>query len=127
MHYNPLLDVDSYKASHTKLYPKDMTYTFSYIESRGGEFPATLFFGLQYLLKEYLSKGFTIRDVRDAHAFFIKHGLPFNLVGWEKMYNKCQMDNQDRAYLKVTRMPFLRRLLRESQESLHFPDQRETR
>jgi nicotinamide phosphoribosyltransferase len=33
---------------------------FSYIESRGGEYDKTLFFGLQYYLKEYLSHRVTV-------------------------------------------------------------------
>lgn len=47
---NLILDTDSYKASHFLQYPSDMQGMFSYLESRGGEYPKTLFFGLQYLL-----------------------------------------------------------------------------
>jgi nicotinamide phosphoribosyltransferase len=55
---------------------------FSYVESRGGEYPETLFFGLQYYLKEYLSKPITVEEVGRAKALFEKHGVPFNYEGW---------------------------------------------
>ena len=46
------------------------TYVYSYLESRGGEFDETIFFGLQYFLKEYLQgKAFTKEDVDEAEQF----------------------------------------------------------
>ena len=50
--YNPILDTDSYKLSHFKQYPKDADGYFGYVESRGGEYAETVFFGLQYFLKK---------------------------------------------------------------------------
>jgi nicotinamide phosphoribosyltransferase len=82
MKYNILLDTDSYKASHWLQYPPNTTSMFSYIESRGGEYNETVFFGLQYLLKEYLSRRVTEEDVREAKEFFEAHGEPFNYDGW---------------------------------------------
>lgn len=79
---NLILDTDSYKASHWLQYPPDTVNVFNYLESRGGSYEKTVFFGLQYLLKEYLSKPVTMKDVFEADDFFTKHGLPFNLDGW---------------------------------------------
>lgn len=79
---NLILDTDSYKASHWLQYPPGTTAMFSYLESRGGRFEKTVFFGLQYLLKQYLSKGVTVEDVLEAEAFFKAHGEPFNKEGW---------------------------------------------
>jgi len=45
---------DSYKVSHYLQYPEDTQVVYSYFESRGGQHPATGFFGLQYYLKKYL-------------------------------------------------------------------------
>ncbi len=45
---NFLLRTDSYKFTHWKQYPPKTTAIYSYLESRGGMFPATVFFGLQY-------------------------------------------------------------------------------
>lgn len=82
MKYNYLFDTDSYKVSHFKQYPPGTTSMFSYIESRGGEYDKTVFFGLQYYLKEYLSHQVTVEDVEKAKKLFDLHGEPFNYDGW---------------------------------------------
>ena len=60
---NLLLNTDSYKASHAFQYPPNTTRVFSYIESRGGKFDRTVFFGLQGFLKQYLSRPVTAEQV----------------------------------------------------------------
>lgn len=82
MKYGILFDTDSYKASHYLQYPPGTTSMFSYVESRGGDYPETVLFGLQYYLKEYLSKPVTVEEVEKAKEFFTAHGLPFNYDGW---------------------------------------------
>lgn len=49
-----IFDCDSYKLSHYAQLPPGLTYTFSYIESRGGKHDEILFFGLQAYIKRYL-------------------------------------------------------------------------
>lgn len=84
MKTNIILDTDSYKASHWKQYPPGTTSMFSYIESRGGQFGATVFFGLQYLIKEYLTnRVVTPLMVDEADSFYADHGVPFNYDGWK--------------------------------------------
>ena len=56
---NLILNTDSYKASHFLQYPPDASAMFSYVESRGGRYDRTVFFGLQMLLKEYLCRSRT--------------------------------------------------------------------
>ncbi len=51
---NLVLQTDSYKFTHWKQYPPGTQYVYSYLESRGGMFPQTVFFGLQYYLLKYL-------------------------------------------------------------------------
>ena len=80
---NLLLNTDSYKASHWLQYPPNTTSVFSYIESRGGKYNKTVFFGLQIFLKEYLSKPVTMEDIEEAANFYAAHGEPFNREGWE--------------------------------------------
>ncbi len=80
---NLILDTDSYKASHFLQYPPGMTAMFSYIESRGGRYDRTVFFGLQYILKKYMTQRVTIEMVREADGFFRAHGEPFPREGWE--------------------------------------------
>lgn len=90
MHYNLLLDTDSYKASHWLQYPRGTEGMYSYLESRGGRYGQTLFFGLQYLLREYLTRRVTARDVDEARVFFAAHGVPFNADGWLDIVNRLQ-------------------------------------
>lgn len=82
-----VLDTDSYKLSHWCQYPPKTTAMFSYFESRGGRWRETLFFGLQYYLKKYLSNPITRFEVEEAKAFAQLHGCPFNYDGWMKIVN----------------------------------------
>src|SRR5713101_649207 len=86
--YNHILDQDSYKASHWLQYPPNTTGVFSYIESRGGDYDYTVFFGLQYFLKQYLSAPITMAEVEEAQEFLTNHGLPFNYDGWKRVVEK---------------------------------------
>ncbi|MCC6572717.1 MAG: nicotinate phosphoribosyltransferase [Planctomycetes bacterium] len=88
MNYNILLDTDSYKASHFLQYPPGTEGMYSYLESRGGRYGQTVFFGLQYLLSEYLSKPVTAAMVDEAREFFAEHGVPFNYEGWMDVVNR---------------------------------------
>ncbi|WP_342648599.1 nicotinate phosphoribosyltransferase [Mucilaginibacter sp. CSA2-8R] len=67
---NLILLADAYKYAHHKLYYPGTSYIYSYLESRGGQFNQTIFFGLQYFLKEYLQgAAFTQQDIDDADGF----------------------------------------------------------
>jgi len=67
---NLILLADAYKYAHHKLYYPGTTQIYSYLESRGGMFNETIFFGLQYFLKEYLQgQAFTQADLDDADGF----------------------------------------------------------
>lgn len=79
---NLILATDSYKITHPKQYPKNVTYMHDYIESRGGLYGYTKFFGLQYYLKEYLSKKITSEMIDEAKEICTLHGLPFYEEGW---------------------------------------------
>ena len=79
---NLLLNTDSYKASHWLQYPPGTDATFFYVESRGGIYDRTLFFGLQAILKETLARPVTHADVDEARDLFAAHGEPFNEAGW---------------------------------------------
>ena len=80
--YNLALDTDSYKVSHWLQYPPKTTRVFSYIESRGGRHPSTVFFGLQYMIKKQLCRAVTRAEVERAAELWTAHGLPFNKAGW---------------------------------------------
>src|SRR6202012_4004875 len=82
---NLILNTDSYKASHWLQYPPGTEKTFFYVESRGGQYDSTVFFGLQAILKEYLSRTVTHDDVDEACDFFAAHGEPSNEAGWRRI------------------------------------------
>ena len=87
MQPNIILLTDSYKLSHYKQYPTGTSQIYSYFESRGGEFEGVTFFGLQYLLKEYLEGQVVTQEKIDrADKIYAAHfGNPtlFNKAGWE--------------------------------------------
>lgn len=86
MKSNLILDVDSYKLSHPcGMYPDNFTRMFDYVESRGGRYGQTLFFGLQRFIKEYLLTPITKADVEEAAVFAAAHGEPFPLAGWMRV------------------------------------------
>ncbi len=80
---NILLNTDSYKVSMFKQYPAGTTGVYSYIESRGGRYDETVFFGLQAFIKEYLLDPITQADIDIADEILTAHGEPFNRQGWE--------------------------------------------
>jgi len=74
---------DSYKLGQYSQYPDNMVSMYSYLESRGGQYPATVFVGLQYYIKKYLLKVPTKTDVIMAAKLAAEHGEPFNKAGWD--------------------------------------------
>lgn len=82
---NPILDTDSYKASHWLQYPSGTTGAFSYVESRGGRYDRTVFFGLQAILKTRLATPVTHAMVDEATELLALHGEPFNEAGWRRI------------------------------------------
>jgi nicotinamide phosphoribosyltransferase len=80
---NIILNTDSYKVSMFKQYPAGTTGVYSYIESRGGRYDRTVFFGLQAFIKEYLLEPITQADIDIADEVLTAHGEPFNRAGWE--------------------------------------------
>ncbi|MBZ9749975.1 nicotinate phosphoribosyltransferase [Deinococcus sp. HMF7604] len=84
---NLILDTDSYKSSHFLQYPQGTTRLFSYLESRGGRYPVTRFFGLQYILDRYLTRRVTAEMVEEARALIEAHGEPFPYEGWMRVVN----------------------------------------
>ena len=86
---NLLLNTDSYKASHWLQYPPGADATFFYVESRGGLYDRTVFFGLQAILKEYLGTPITHAQIDEARDVFAAHGEPFNEAGWRDLVERC--------------------------------------
>jgi nicotinamide phosphoribosyltransferase len=85
---NIILNTDSYKVSMFKQYPAGTTGVYSYIESRGGRYDRTVFFGLQAFIKEYLLEPITQSDIDIADEILTAHGEPFNRAGWQYILDK---------------------------------------
>jgi nicotinic acid phosphoribosyltransferase len=84
-----MLNTDSYKQSHWKLFPPDALYLNAYIEARKGE--KTVFFGLQSIIKKYLTGQVVTKEKIDEAEYLINsHIAPgvFNRKGWEYILNK---------------------------------------
>jgi nicotinamide phosphoribosyltransferase len=85
---NILLNTDSYKVSMFKQYPVGTTGVYSYIESRGGRYDSTVFFGIQAFIKEYLLEPIKQADIDIAEEILTAHGEPFNRAGWQYILDK---------------------------------------
>lgn len=73
---NPLLAVDVYKLGHMEQYAPGTTKVYSHLVARSNKtFDKTVFFGLQYFLKEYLSTPLT-REMGDELLAYHNRILP---------------------------------------------------
>tara|TARA_R110000851_G_scaffold81495_1_gene179061 strand:+ start:3224 stop:4621 length:1398 start_codon:yes stop_codon:yes gene_type:complete len=98
---NILLMSDSYKSSHFVQYPEGAQFVSSYIESRGGKWARTVFFGLQIFLKEYLATPITKEDIDEAEEVLTAHGEPFNRAGWMHILDK----HEGRLPIRIQALP----------------------
>jgi nicotinamide phosphoribosyltransferase len=87
MKNNLILLTDSYKQTHHRMYDPDVKMIYSYFEAReGAEYPETVFFGLQAILKKYLvGKVVTQEMLNEAEEVCMAHfGQPLmNKEGWQ--------------------------------------------
>jgi len=99
MKNNLILLADAYKYSHDKLYYPGTTTIYSYLESRGGKFDNTVFYGLQYFIKEYLiGKAFTQDDLDEAAEI-----MP-QVFGRDDVFNKANFQyilDKHNGYLPI--------------------------
>jgi nicotinamide phosphoribosyltransferase len=84
---NIILNTDANKTSMFAMYPDEMEYMSAYLEARGGNYPATLFVGLQAFLIEYLQRPLTATDVQQAERIYRRLGVRFNRDGWLGIVN----------------------------------------
>jgi nicotinamide phosphoribosyltransferase len=98
---NHLIDDDSYKDSHWTQYPEGMTSQFAHFLSRGGIFPECTLALMQYFLHRYLSDPVTRDHVKEAKAFALAHGEPFNEEGWNYIVSK----HDGRVPIRIRALP----------------------
>lgn len=84
---NIIINTDNYKHCHYPLYPPGTEYVSSYIESRGGEFPVTMFVGLQAFIRECLMSPVTLEDIDQAECYMREQGMHFNRNNWLGILN----------------------------------------
>ena len=87
-HNNLLLMSDAYKYCHFNLLPDGTDGAHLYVEARGGSYKETVFFSLQYLLKEYLTTPFVQADIDEAKEVCAGMGIPFNEEGFTHVLNE---------------------------------------
>ena len=87
---NLILCSDAYKYSHHKFYGSEMTKMVSYLESRGGKFSETVFYGLQIFLKQYLEGiAITKEEVDEAYDYL---GTTHGVFGREDVFDRTKFD-----------------------------------
>lgn len=84
---NLIINTDNYKHCHYPLYPPGTEYVSSYIESRGGLWPVTMFVGLQAYIREYLMRPITLEDIDQAEFVVREQGMHFNRDNWLGILN----------------------------------------
>ena len=84
---NLLLNVDCYKHTHHAMYPPGVEHVSSYIESRGGEFPVNVFFGLQAFIMRHLTRPITLDNIMDAEYVCREQNVPFDRQNWIDLLN----------------------------------------
>lgn len=87
---NLILCSDAYKYSHHRFYGTEMTKMVSYLESRGGKFSETVFYGLQIILKRYLDGlAITREEIDEAYEYLgTKHGV----FGRDDVFDRSKFD-----------------------------------
>ncbi len=84
---NIITNTDNYKHCHYALYPPGTEYISSYVESRGGDFPVTMFVGLQAFIRDYLMRPITLDDIDRAEYLCREQGMHFNRENWMGILN----------------------------------------
>lgn len=86
--FTPSLLTDAYKLTHWKQYPRGTRRIHSYLESRGGAFGRTTFFGLQSILAdlmtllEYNTQDSRHEAINFSHRLFMGPDEYYNRDGW---------------------------------------------
>jgi nicotinamide phosphoribosyltransferase len=93
--HNLVYTLDSYKQLHDVMYPEGTETVYSYLEARkGGMYPYTTFFGLQYILKHWLEGIVVTKELIDEAEPLLKEHFKFNgdvwnRGKWDYIVNNC--------------------------------------
>lgn len=97
---------DSYKASHFKLYPPGLQELMAYGEFRSSFEKDTkderiLFYGIRYIIENYIAKPWTIQDVERASDFFKCHNLGSEFPFPKDLFLKFILENGGAFPVKI--------------------------
>jgi nicotinamide phosphoribosyltransferase len=85
----PILNADTYKATHWTFEHPEFERSYGYIEARkGGAFKEVQFFGLQYILKYYMTQHVDFEMIDEAEAELAAHGVKMNRDMWDYIVRK---------------------------------------
>ncbi len=77
--------MDSYKQLHDQMYPEGTEKVYSYLEARkGAAYDNSVFFGLQYFLKEWLEGVVLTKEMVDEAEPIMKEHFKFNGNVWSR-------------------------------------------
>lgn len=105
-----IFNTDSYKFSHYLGYPPGTTEIYSYAESRGGVYRDVVVMGMTAVTRLLLEFELFERNIDDAFVFSKDHNVPFNYIGWKRLFEKyatvryLNSDNGD-AVRVLTKLP----------------------
>jgi len=83
--HNLIFTLDSYKQLHSEMYMPNTEVVYSYLEARkGGMYDYTTFFGLQYILIEWLEGVVLTKELIDEAEPILKEHFKFNGDIWSR-------------------------------------------
>ena len=83
--HNLIWTLDSYKQIHDPMYEDDTEIVYSYLEARkGATYDYTTFFGLQYILQEWLEGVVVTKELIDEAEPILKEHFKYNGDVWSR-------------------------------------------
>ncbi len=98
-----LLDTDTYKLGHPRMYPADAVELRAYFTCRGPLFEydeRIVVYGLRYAFDTILSRQIVQQDIDDAEQWLQKHGVANTPMEWPKNLWQKVVDDYD-GYIPV--------------------------
>lgn len=98
-----LLDTDTYKLGHPRMYPEGATELRAYFTCRGPLFDndhRIVVYGLRYAWETILSRRITQQDIDEADAWLQQHGVANTPMEWPKDLWQTVVDKYD-GYIPV--------------------------
>lgn len=96
-----IFNTDSYKLSHYRGYRPGTTEIYSYGESRGGQYKNIPVVGMSAVVDMLMNFRLTWADVLDMDKFSTLHGVPSNIKGWKRLFEKYGISDTYLTYLPV--------------------------